>query len=518
MHRIRFLIIGAGFIVSMVLAGCAGHGSSPAQYRDTVKGTDTSIGPGPQCRACLKDNDCSGGRCVQFPNNYWCEANCTNGGCPKDYTCMPVDDVNGSQVSVCVPDVNPCFQGGGKPPDKGSDAAINQPDNGQGITDTGQVIHDTAVHIDTATPRPEDAGVTDPGKGSDTGSGSPTGKCGNLDLPTTPSCCHSCKASSSRCQANGCYGGWLCNPDTCRCQKPPTTCGSGPGPGPGPGPVSNPGKNLTPQGGKLDTLSFAIVGDTRPPSLDDTSGYPVTIITKIWQDITARNPVPAFTVTTGDYVFADPVLNQASKQLDKYLKAQKVYPNLVFPTLGNHECDGWTSSNCPVNMPLSRNFTAFMEKMLKPLGYTKPYYEIKFSANNGSWTAKFVFIAANSWDDTQAKWLDNVLSQKTTYTFVVRHEPSYSRTAPGVKPSDKIIKNHPMTLLICGHTHTYKYNSYIHTVIVGNGGAPLSGHVNYGYVIARQQADNSIKFTEYDYSTNAAGSSFAVRPDGRPAP
>ncbi len=40
-------------------------------------------------------------------------------------------------------------------------------------------------------------------------------------------------------------------------------------------------------GGTLSQLLFAVVGDTRPPTLDDVSGYPTSQITKIYQDIAA---------------------------------------------------------------------------------------------------------------------------------------------------------------------------------------------------------------------------------------
>jgi hypothetical protein len=66
-------------------------------------------------------------------------------------------------------------------------------------------------------------------------------------------------------------------------------------------------------------------------------------------------------------------------------------------------------------------------------------------------------------------------------------------------------------LLIAGHTHTYAYYASEKQVVVGNGGAPLAGSIDYGYVIARQQRNRSIAFSEYDYATNAVESSFTVQ-------
>ena len=76
--------------------------------------------------------------------------------------------------------------------------------------------------------------------------------------------------------------------------------------------------------------------------------------------------------------------------------------------------------------------------------------------------------------------------------------------------ADSITTSHPFTLIIAGHTHTYAYYASEKLVIVGNGGAPLSGSVDYGYVIARQSG-SSIVFNEYDYMTNAVTNTFTVQ-------
>jgi hypothetical protein len=73
-------------------------------------------------------------------------------------------------------------------------------------------------------------------------------------------------------------------------------------------------------------------------------------------------------------------------------------------------------------------------------------------------------------------------------------------------------------LLIAGHTHTFGYYANEKQVIVGNGGAPLSSNINYGYVVARQRADGAIVFKAYDYATNAVIKTFAVKADGTPTP
>src|SRR5580693_3235363 len=43
-------------------------------------------------------------------------------------------------------------------------------------------------------------------------------------------------------------------------------------------------------GGSVPRLIFACVGDTRPPTEDDTASYPVEVITRIYEDIEALSP------------------------------------------------------------------------------------------------------------------------------------------------------------------------------------------------------------------------------------
>ena len=215
-------------------------------------------------------------------------------------------------------------------------------------------------------------------------------------------------------------------------------------------------------------------------------------------------------------MFAIPSGVQAAAQLDLYQAARQAFSGVLFPALGNHECTGATASNCGTGTAngVTKNYTAFMSKMLGPIGVSTPYYTVHIGSTTNAWTAKLVFIAANAWTATQASWLSTELAKPTTYTFVVRHESTTATTAPGVTPSQAIIDQHPYTLLIVGHTHTYAHYANEKQVIVGNGGAPLTGAINYGYVIARQRADGAMVFQEHDYTTNQVNSSFVVKADG----
>jgi hypothetical protein len=265
-------------------------------------------------------------------------------------------------------------------------------------------------------------------------------------------------------------------------------------------------------------LSFAIIGDTRPAVVNDTAAYPTAIITTIFQDLQATSPRPGFAVGTGDYQFSSNGSTTTAPQLDLYLQARSSFSNPEYPTMGNHECTGATKSNCGPGTTngLTSVYNTYVSKVLTPMGIHNPYYSLLVTPPNNAWSAKVVFIAANAWTSAQATWLDTILSQPSTYTFIIRHESSQATTAPGVQPSGQIIANHPYTMLIVGHDHTYKHLSQ-KEVLIGNGGAPLTTGSAYGYGIVSQRTDGTIQFTIYNYKTHAVIDSFAVNADGSPA-
>ncbi len=268
----------------------------------------------------------------------------------------------------------------------------------------------------------------------------------------------------------------------------------------------------------LADLRFAVVGDTRPVNVDDTANYPTAVISTIWADVAAESPAPAFAISTGDYMFANVGGAEQAPQLDLYLGARGTYTAPIYAAMGNHECNGYTASNCGPGTTdgETTNYNMYMQRMVAPLGFTHPWFDAYFAAADGTWTAKVVVIAANAWNADQAAWLDTALSVPSTYTFVVRHESNSADTAPGVTPSQGIIGRHPLTLLIVGHTHTYQHQAAEHEVIIGNGGAPLSGGVDYGYAIVERRTDGAIQLSEHDYQTKAVVDAFAVGADGAP--
>ncbi len=256
----------------------------------------------------------------------------------------------------------------------------------------------------------------------------------------------------------------------------------------------------------MNRLYFAAVGDSRPPNVDDTSNYPTAIITQIYQDMTQKNP--EFAITTGDYMYASTNKTTGQAQINLYAQARAAYPGVVFPVMGNHECDGYTADNCN-SLTQTNNIKAFMSTLVQPIGQTLPYYRFDVNDSAGQWTAKFIVLAMNYWNSTQESWLRTQLAQSTTYTFIVRHEPESATTAPGVTPSDSVISSYPYTAKIVGHTHEFSHSSQ-REVIVGNGGAPLAGSGDYGYAIFEMNSAGDIQVSSIDYTSNTVVNTFTI--------
>jgi hypothetical protein len=278
--------------------------------------------------------------------------------------------------------------------------------------------------------------------------------------------------------------------------------GSGSGSNPPPPPVGSGG------------LVFAVVGDTRPSSVDDTTNYPSPIITKIFQEIAAT---PAqFVISTGDYQYASITGSEQQAQIDKYMTARGMYSGPLYPAMGNHECTGYTDSNCGSGNPdgITKNYTAFLSTMLAPINETEPYYAETVNAADGSWTAKIVVVACNAWTTAQGTWLTQELAMPTTYTFVVRHESAADMSDAKCPDSQTIIAANPLTLLIVGHTHEYSHEKSQKEIINGIGGAPLTSGTNYGYTLVSRNTDGTLTVATYDYMTGSTIDSFEIKADG----
>ncbi len=394
------------------------------------------------------------------------------------------------------------------------------------------------------------------GTGGATGSsGSSSATCG-----CSAACC-SVQASASSTTLSGgltcpdgtyCYGSYYCDlaaggsctaTDPCNGQSGTyTACGSSSGSSGSSSSSSSgssrapPTGSIGPQGGTMSSLSFAIVGDTRPQKEGDTAAYPTQLITEIFSNLQGASPWPQFVMGTGDYAYCSS--SDCAAQTANYIVAAAQYTGQIFLAMGNHECTGATDSNCgPEGADgITPNYSNFLNLIgtfglnstnQPTLANQEAYYEVDVSSSDSTnpWTAKFVVIAANAWDSGQSSWLTSVMQKQTTYTFVIRHE-SYqddgaaSSDLPGdERASDQIIDSapYPYTMLLVGHSHYYEQSTSGNgnvELIVGNGGAETSGPA--GYVICSQIAGGNISCQPYASGTTPTfnGPAVVVNPAG----
>jgi len=290
-------------------------------------------------------------------------------------------------------------------------------------------------------------------------------------------------------------------------------------------------------------LSFGTVGDTRPAN-STTGHYPTTvktIIGAIFTGLQAQN-VP-FVVATGDFGFSSTGAGNALPQYNDYMAARANYAGTFLPTMGNHECNGFTDSNCPVG-----SYTGMTQDYINTIvspstGQASLYFSALYLASDGSWSAKLVFVAANAWNTAQKTWLQSTLAVSTTYTFIVRHEPANDARAPGVTPSESLMSaafnaGH-LTLSLTGHTHlvqlpggTQPYgdpfgSTLAYETIIGVGGAPLDAGPAYGYAVSTRRASDGAIVTQVYQAANSSGTPivpnvadtsfrFAVNANGSP--
>jgi hypothetical protein len=283
-------------------------------------------------------------------------------------------------------------------------------------------------------------------------------------------------------------------------------------------PVNNPAAGMpdmaqspTTMGGG-SPLTFAVFGDARPGSVNETAQYPSAIVQGIFTQ--AQEKGAQFVVGTGDYMFAS-TASAVTAQGDMLLAAEANFKGPIYHTMGNHECTGATDSNCP-NGNETANVQYFMSKLV-PAGTANPWYRIDVDTPMGS--AKFLFLAENAWSSAQNSWLQTQLGDATTYTFVVRHEPnnSHGTGAPGLAPSSSLITGSNYTLLLEGHSHEYYHIRGTNEVISGNGGAPLNG-ANYGFLLVQQQADGTLSVSEVEEASGNITDTWKVSPSGTLVP
>jgi Calcineurin-like phosphoesterase len=529
---------------ALCLAANANCGTIPDGNGGTVNcGTCTAPqtcgggGTANQCgctvKTCPAGN--TGDSCGAIPNGCGGSLNC---GCATGDTCSA--SANGTCQPACVP--TSCGSGG-----VGAACGTLADGCGGTITCTCPVgeacTNGTCQTGGTCTP------TTCAAQGKNCGS-LPDG-CGNtlncgtcsVNAVCTNNVCMPQTCTPGTCPANSC--GTI--PDGCggtlNCGSCPSgdTCAPNNSCQPTAGAIVLPAPTLPPV--KLASLNFGMLGDTRPSSTT-TGQYPQSvknIIASVFSGLQSQR-VP-FAVASGDYAFSSTSAGSALPQYTDYMTARKNFAGTYLPTMGNHECNGFTNSNCPVGA-----FTGMTQDYINTIvtpstGQSNPYYSALYVANDGSWSAKFIFVAANAWSSAQQSWLQSTLATATTYTFVVRHEPNNDARAPGTTPSENLMSSAfgtgGLTLSITGHTHlvqlpggTQPYGDQFgptkaYEMIIGNGGAPLDAGAYYGYAVATRRAgDGAIVIQMYE-SANTSGNPivpnvadskfrFAVNANGSP--
>ncbi|HSY23845.1 MAG TPA: metallophosphoesterase [Polyangiaceae bacterium] len=454
-----------------------------------------------------------GDTCGTIPNGCGGALNC---GCAAGDTCSATS--SGTCQSVCVPLA--CGSGG-------VGSACGTVSNGCGGTLTcscpagetctnGTCQAGSGCTPTTCAAQGKNCGAIADGCGGTLSCGScaVNAACTNNVCVTQTCTPNTCPTNSCGTIADGCGGTLNCGTcpsgETC---SPSNVCQ------PAMGTITLPSPTLPPV--KMATLTFGMIGDTRPSS-STTGEYPQSvknIIAAAFAGMQAQK-LP-FAVGTGDYAYSSTSAGSALPQYMDYMAARKTFAGTFLPTMGNHECNGFTDSNCPVGS-FTGMTTDYVNTIVTPsTGQSNPYLSALYEATDGSWSAKFIFVAANAWNSTQQTWLQATLAVPTTYTFVIRHEPANANTAPGTTPSETLLasafKGGTLTLSITGHTHlvqlpggTQPYgdsfgSTEAYEIIVGVGGAPLDAGSYYGFGVATRRASDGAIVTQMYESANSSG-------------
>jgi hypothetical protein len=274
------------------------------------------------------------------------------------------------------------------------------------------------------------------------------------------------------------------------------------------------GGPVGPTGGTVDRLLFGMTGDTRPT--DCGSAYPTGIIDNIFTELKGQGA--QFVVDQGDHLFncsySPAGLASARQQMAAYVSAATLFGQTVFMTLGNHECSGESTTLCDAQGSYgpNPNYTAFMES-LRPIS-ALPYYRVDVQTSTG--LAVFLIVADDVWDSAEQSWLTQQLTDadlRAKYTFVSKHHPNRNTDHPEFQQIFDLVTAHKYTLFMTGHSHYYRHDSRDPRVLVmGVGGAPLSGGNFWGYGTVRQGPDDRIYVTIYDQATNHVEDQFDLAP------
>jgi len=497
--------------------------------------TGSSGGSKAMCDSCAVDTDCGEAgvaSCIfenVLPGGHCAPVCISDADCGLGASCLSTS----STLKVCYPSTQTCEGYDPSSTSTGGDTS-GATSNGATAT-TGSTTTTTTGTTGLETTTTSGATTT----GSTTSSGTTTGSttssasstttgtsgssCPGYADPNTPAGC-TC-SSGHTCGANNCYGGWYCELSDDKCVAPPSNCSGSTGTSASSttgstttGTTGTTGSGGTSgaigvRGGTVNLLHFAISGDTRPPSCEDTSGYPTAIINSIGDAEKAAGA--QFALDLGDHMYVcNNSASIASQQMGLFMQGTQHFGGTWFMTEGNHECMGTGSGYCPTGST-NTNFTAFMSA-LAPISST-PYYSVNIQTSLG--LATFVFVADNSFDTAQQTWLKSTLTtadQNAKYTIIAKHHPEGDTSVAANSTIMSIIRAHKFALLLTGHTHSYTHQTTDNgrDLVLGNGGAPLvsAGTFN-GYGMIDELSNGQLQVSIYDVASGSLHDQWSVGPN-----
>lgn len=247
-------------------------------------------------------------------------------------------------------------------------------------------------------------------------------------------------------------------------------------------------RNTPLDGLTVDAMHFAVLGDCRPADyVNDAaqvaSVYPTSIIKQIFGEIAGRDP--QFALFSGDvvYTFNPPDGSSAAAQIDQFLQGRNLLDRPFAPALGNHEdTDGV-------------DVTVWKQKFNQPLIY------YGFTVHTAQGDARFTVADDTYWDSSQLDWIAGELASSARYHIVLKHQPTNSRDNDEAA-FNTIISQHPPTLILAGHSHTYD-RPKTNELVLGTAGAPLVQGAQYGYAMVDQLSSGKLQVTVYSAASDA---------------
>jgi hypothetical protein len=274
---------------------------------------------------------------------------------------------------------------------------------------------------------------------------------------------------------------------------------------------------------ELDKLVFSIINHATSYRVDPVfssrsllpTSYP--ILEKLFMDIECEGRRPGFSVVTGLTIPKALSPKIIEQQLNVYMQASRRFSNPIYfsiPRLTHMDFgenlnpkEEFVSSSLYSPALVAATDKLFSRNIPQP-----SYYVLHFSHKFQHWNMKMIFVSPQFWTKSQAIWLEHVLEEKNTYTFIV-----YSSDDPFHYVED-ILKTQDYTLAFKLTQEHYMFDPHKKTLNLGHfiGDAPF-GKKHIGYTFIRQHSDLNLEILTYDLESRGIVHQAAIQPNGRPA-